>query len=64
MKDTASLVGSLIGLDKWATNLKVKLYPEGTHWVMVAQPQQVAQDMRNFFTDDKTFPKESVYRGK
>jgi pimeloyl-ACP methyl ester carboxylesterase len=64
MKDTASLVGNISGLDKWATDLKVKLYPEGTHWVMVERPLEVSQDMRNFIADDKNFPKESVYRGK
>jgi pimeloyl-ACP methyl ester carboxylesterase len=61
MKDTAILVGHLSGLDKWVTNLSVKLYPDDDHWVMLAKAKQVAQDIRRFI-DDKAFPKESVYR--
>jgi len=63
MKDNASLVGSLSGLDQWVTNLKVKLYPDGDHWVMLERHQEVAQDLRKFIEDDKSLPKESAYRG-
>jgi epoxide hydrolase 4 len=61
MKDTAVLVGNLSGLDKWVTNLYVKLYPDDDHWVMLEKPTQVAQDIRRFI-EDKDFPRESVYR--
>ena len=61
MKDTAILTGHLSGLDKWVTNLSVRLYPDDDHWVMLEKPTQVAQDIRRFI-DDKNFPKESVYR--
>ncbi len=63
MKDTAILSGHLSGLDKWVTNLSIKLYPDDTHWVMMEKYKSVAQDMRRFI-DDKNFPKESVYRGE
>ena len=61
LKDTAILSGHLSGLDKWVTNLSVKLYPDDDHWVMLAKNKPVAQDIRRFI-DDKNFPKESVYR--
>jgi pimeloyl-ACP methyl ester carboxylesterase len=61
MKDTAILVGHLSGLDKWVTNLSVKLYPDDDHWVMLEKHKQVAQDIRRFI-EDKDFPKDSVYR--
>jgi len=61
MKDSAILVGHLSGLDKWVTNLHVKLYPDDAHWVMLEKRTQVAQDIRRFI-EDKDFPKESVYR--
>ena len=62
MKDGAILVGHLSGLDKWVTNLSVKLYPDDDHWVMLTKHTRVAQDIRSFI-DNKSFPKESVYRG-
>ena len=61
MKDTAILSGHLSGLDKWVPNLSVKLYPDDDHWVMLAKPTSIAKDIRSFI-DDKSFPKESVYR--
>jgi pimeloyl-ACP methyl ester carboxylesterase len=61
MKDTAILAGHLSGLDKWVTNLSVKLYPDDDHWVMLEKGTQVAQDLRGFI-EDKDFPRESVYR--
>jgi pimeloyl-ACP methyl ester carboxylesterase len=61
MKDTALLVGNLSSLDKWVTNLSVRLYPESDHWVMIDKYREVAQDMR-LFVDNKDFPKVSVYR--
>jgi pimeloyl-ACP methyl ester carboxylesterase len=61
MKDTALLSGNLSGLDKWVTNLSVKLYPDDDHWVMIEKAKEVAQDMRQFITGNN-FPKDSVYR--
>jgi pimeloyl-ACP methyl ester carboxylesterase len=61
MKDTAILSSHLSGLDKWVTDLRVKLYPDDDHWVMLEKHTAVAQDIRRFI-DDKDFPKESVYR--
>jgi hypothetical protein len=43
-------------------NLRVKLYPEDDHWVMLQKATPVAQGMRAFIVGDKSFPKESVYR--
>jgi epoxide hydrolase 4 len=62
MKDTAILSGHLSGLDKWVPNLSVKLYPDDDHWVMLEKGKSLAQDMRRFIDNDKTFPKESVFR--
>jgi hypothetical protein len=42
--------------------LPVKLYPDDDHWVMLEKGKSLAQDMRRFIDNDKTFPKESVYR--
>jgi hypothetical protein len=42
-------------------NLSVKLYPDDDHWVMLAKAASIAKDIRSFI-DDKSFPKESVYR--
>jgi len=61
LKDTAILPGHLSGLDKWVTNLSVKLYPDDDHWVMLQKATSVARDIRTFI-EDKSFPKESVYR--
>jgi len=61
MKDTAILSGHLSGLEKWVPNLSVKLYPDDDHWVMLAKAASVAKDIRGFI-DDRSFPKESVYR--
>jgi hypothetical protein len=61
MKDTSILLGHLSGLDKWVTNLCVKLYPDDGHWVMLEKRTQVTQDIRRFI-EDKDFPRESVYR--
>jgi hypothetical protein len=52
----------LSGLETWVSNLRMKLYPEDDHWVMLQKAKPVAQDMRAFIDDDKSFPKESVYR--
>src|SRR6185503_4269884 len=61
LKDSAILSGHLSGLDKWAPNLSVKLYPDDDHWVMLQKARQVAVDIRGFI-EGKNFPKESVYR--
>ena len=61
LKDTAILPGNLSGLDKWVTNLSVRLYPDDDHWVMLQKAVPVAKDIRSFI-DDKNYPKETVYR--
>ncbi len=63
LQDTAILSGHLSGLEKLVPNLNVKLYPADDHWVMLAKGKQLAEDMRRYIEDSKTFPKESVYRG-
>jgi len=63
LKDAAILSGNLSGLDRWVTNLSVRLYPEDDHWVMMQKAIPVAKDIRNFI-DDKNFPRESVYRAQ
>ena len=62
LRDTAILPGHLSGLEKWVPNLRVRLYPEDDHWVMLQKAVPVAKDIRGFI-EDKNFPKESVYRG-
>src|SRR5271166_257594 len=61
MKDTALLTGNLSGLDKWVPDLRVKLYPDEDHWVMIEKYKEVAQDIRQFI-EGKDFAKDSVYR--
>ncbi|MFN7981786.1 MAG: alpha/beta hydrolase [Vicinamibacterales bacterium] len=61
MKDGAILSGHLSGLEKLVPNLKVKLYPDDDHWVMLEKATSVARDIRGFI-DNPNFPKESVYR--
>src|SRR5262245_35940705 len=63
LKDTAILSGNLSGLDKWVTNLSVRLYPDDDHWVMMQKAIPVAKDIRSFI-DDKNFPRDSVYRAQ
>jgi pimeloyl-ACP methyl ester carboxylesterase len=61
MQDTAVLSGNLSGLDKWVSKLRVRLYPDDDHWVMIEKGQEVGQDIRRFL-EDKNFPADSVYR--
>jgi len=61
LKDTAILSGHLSGLDKLVPNVRVKLYPDDDHWVMLEKGPSVAQDIRRYIEDDN-FPRESVYR--
>ncbi len=61
LKDTAILTGHLSGLDKWVTDLSVRLYPDDDHWVMLQKGPQVARDIRMFI--EGKAPRESVYRG-
>ena len=63
LKDTAILSGNLSGLDKWVTNLSIRLYPDDDHWVMMQKAIPVAKDIRSFI-DDKNFPRDSVYRAQ
>jgi pimeloyl-ACP methyl ester carboxylesterase len=63
LKDTAILAGHLTGLDQWVPNLRVRLYPDDDHWVMLQKRQPVARDIRSFIESDSSVPKESVYRG-
>ena len=62
LKDTALLAGHLTGLDQWVPNLRVRLYPDDDHWVMLQKAQPVATDIRSFL-EGSSAPKESVYRG-
>ena len=61
VKDTAVLSGNLSGLEKWVENLSDKLYPDDDHWVMIEKGKEIGQDIRRFI-EDKSFPKDSVYR--
>ena len=61
MKDTALLVGNISGLDKWVTDLSVRLYPDDSHWVMIEKYKEVGEDIRRFI-EGNNFPRESVYR--
>lgn len=61
LKDTAILSGHLSGLDTWVTDLRVRLYPDDDHWVMLQKHTAVAQDIRRFI-DGADVPRESVYR--
>jgi len=42
-------------------DLRVKLYPDEDHWVMIEKYKEVAQDIRQFI-EGKDFAKDSVYR--
>jgi pimeloyl-ACP methyl ester carboxylesterase len=64
LKDMAVGPGHLDGLQKWAPDLHVKLYPNDDHWVMLEHYKEVGEDMRQFIADDKSFPRESAYDGK
>jgi len=63
LKDTAILSGHLSGLEKLVPNVKVKLYPDDDHWVMLEKARPVAQDIRSYIDNTQGFPKESVFRG-
>ena len=64
LKDNSVGPGHLDGLQKWAPDLHVKLYPDDDHWVMLEHYKEVGEDMRQFIADDKSFPRESAYQGK
>jgi len=47
-KDPYLLTGNLNGLEKYVPKLTVKRIPEGTHWVIHEQPEQVNRLIREF----------------
>jgi pimeloyl-ACP methyl ester carboxylesterase len=47
-KDTALLISSLDGLEKFVTTLTIKRIPDGTHWVIHEKPELVNQHIREF----------------
>ena len=47
-KDTALLQGNLNGLEHHVPDLTVKRIPDGSHWVVHEQPEQVCALMREF----------------
>ena len=47
-KDTALLLSSLDGLDRFVTQLTIKRIPDGTHWVIHEKPDLVNQYIREF----------------
>ena len=47
-KDTALLISSLDGLEKFVTTLTIKRIPDGTHWVIHERPDLVNQYIREF----------------
>ena len=63
LKDEALLPGNLSGLDKWVSNMWVKLYPENGHWVFIERYKEVNADMRAFI-EGKDMRRESVFREK
>ena len=62
MKDGAILSGHLSGLEKWVPDLRVRLYPDDDHWVMLEKARPVALDIRQFIDNETAVPRESVYR--
>lgn len=47
-KDTALLTGNLEGLDKFVPDLTIRRIPEGSHWVIHEQPDNVNRLIREF----------------
>lgn len=47
-KDTALLTGNLTGLDKVVEKLTIKRIPEGSHWVVHEEPEQINNLIREF----------------
>jgi pimeloyl-ACP methyl ester carboxylesterase len=47
-KDTALLTGNLDGLEQVVPDLTIKRIPQGSHWVVHEQPQQVSALIREF----------------
>jgi pimeloyl-ACP methyl ester carboxylesterase len=47
-KDTALLISSLDGLEKFVPRLTIKRIPDGTHWVIHEKPELVNQYIREF----------------
>jgi len=49
-QDTALLTGNLNGLEELVSNLTVKRFPDGTHWVIREQPARVNTLIREFLS--------------
>lgn len=47
-KDPYLLVGNLSGLEKYVPKLTIKRIPDGTHWVIHEQPEQVNRLIKEF----------------
>jgi pimeloyl-ACP methyl ester carboxylesterase len=47
-QDTALLTGNLDGLEHYVPDLTIKRIPDGTHWVIHEQPEQVIAYIREF----------------
>ncbi|HEY3626752.1 MAG TPA: alpha/beta hydrolase [Terracidiphilus sp.] len=47
-KDTALTIRNLDGLDRFVPNLTVKLFPDGSHWVVHEKPEEVNAAIREF----------------
>ncbi len=52
-KDTAMMVSSLHGLEKYVPDLTVKRIPDGSHWVVHEKPELVNKYMREFIQGKK-----------
>jgi pimeloyl-ACP methyl ester carboxylesterase len=47
-RDTALLTGNLVGLEEHVRDLTIRRIPDGTHWVIHEQPEQVNGYIRDF----------------
>ena len=61
MKDGALPAGNVSGLDKYVTNLTIKLYPDDGHNLSQIRHKEVNRDIRDFI-EGRSMPKESVFR--
>jgi len=48
MKDTALLPGNLDGLGEYVPDLRIERIPDGTHWIVCEQPENVNTLIREF----------------
>ena len=51
-RDTALLIGNLVGLEEYVPDLTIKRIPDGTHWVIHEKPALINDWIREFIARD------------